>query len=37
VTSSGFSLEFLPSSKTGIYPKVLFINLEEEAFFSKLG
>ena len=36
VKSSGFSLESLPSSETGIYPKVLFINLEEEVFLRNL-
>ena len=34
VKSSGFLLEFVHISETGIYPKVLFINLLEEA---KLG
>ena len=34
VKSAGFLLEFLLSSETGIYSKVLFINLLEEA---KLG
>ena len=29
-------LESLPSSEAGIYPKVPFINLEEEAFLQNL-
>ena len=36
VKSSGFSLESLPSSETDIYSKVLFINLEQGAFFQNL-
>ena len=37
VKSSGFPLDSLPSSETGIYPKFFFINLlEEEAFLQNL-